>query len=98
MPSEPQAIELDPAFSSLIIMLASAAAVHFGDLADAVTGARQSLNLEGAAQMVALLEMVEHKTRGNLTEAESRLLQQVLYELRLRYVEAEKGEKRIIEP
>jgi hypothetical protein len=90
--------EVDPAFANLVIMLASAAAVHFGDLGDAVTGERQPVNLEGAAQMIALLEMLEAKTRGNVTEAEARLLQQVLYELRMRFVEAQKGERRIIEP
>jgi hypothetical protein len=90
--------DLDPAFSSLVIMLASAAAVHFGDLADAVSGERQPLNLEGAAQMIGLLEMIEAKTRGNLAEGEARLLQQVLYELRLRFVDAQKQDRRIIEP
>jgi hypothetical protein len=90
--------ELDPAFSSLVIMLASAAAVHFGDLADAVSGERQPLNLEGAAQMIGLLEMIEAKTRGNLADGEVRLLQQVLYELRLRFVDAQKHDRRIIEP
>jgi hypothetical protein len=91
-------LDLDPAFSSLVIMLASAAAVHFGDLADAVSGQRQPLNLEGAAQMIGLLEMIEVKTRGNLADGEARLLQQVLYELRLRFVDAQRQDKRIIEP
>jgi hypothetical protein len=90
--------DLDAAFANLVIMLASAAAVHFGDLADAVSGERQPLNLDGAAQMIELLEMLEGKTRGNLNDAEARLLQQVLYELRLRFVDAQKSERRIIEP
>jgi hypothetical protein len=90
--------DLDPAFSSLVIMLASAAAVHFGDLADAVSGQRQPLNLDGAAQMIGLLEMIEAKTRGNLADGEARLLQQVLYELRLRFVDAQRQDKRIVEP
>jgi hypothetical protein len=91
-------VDLNAAFANLVIMLASAAAVHFGDLADAVSGERQPLNLEGAAQMIELLEMLEEKTRGNLNDAETRLLQQVLYELRLRFVDAQKSERRIIEP
>jgi hypothetical protein len=90
--------DLNPAFANLIIMLASAAAVHFGDLADVVTGERQQVNLEGAAQMISLLETLEAKTKGNLTESEARLLQQVLYELRMRFLEAQKQDKRIIEP
>jgi hypothetical protein len=97
--SEPEpGLDVDPAFGNLVIMLASAAAVHFGDLADAVSGQRQPVNLEGATQMIGLIEMLEAKTKGNLSAGESRLLSQVLYELRLRYVEVQKGEKRIIEP
>jgi hypothetical protein len=42
--------------------------------------------------------LLEHKTRGNLTAEERQLLDQVLYELRLRYVEAQKGQSRIIQP
>jgi hypothetical protein len=101
MNSEPEsgpALDLDPAFGNLVIMLASAAAVHFGDLADSVSGERQPPNLDGATQMIALIEMLEVKTKGNLSEGETRLLRQVLYELRLRYVEAQKADKRIIEP
>lgn len=90
--------DLHAAFANLVIMLASAAAVHFGDLADAVSGQRQPLNLDGAAQMIELLDMLEEKTRGNLNDSEAHLLEQVLYELRLRFVEAQKSEKRIIEP
>ncbi len=57
-------------------------------------------NLEGAAQMIEILTLLEEKTRGNLTAEERQLLEQVLYELRMRFVEAKQGsEKRlIIEP
>jgi Domain of unknown function (DUF1844) len=48
--------------------------------------------------MIGLLEMIEAKTRGNLADGEARLLQQVLYELRLRFVDAQKQDRRIIEP
>ncbi len=70
----------------------------FGDLADPVSGKRAEPNLEGAAQMIDILEMLEQKTRGNLTAEERQVLQQVLYELRLRFVDAQNGAKRIIEP
>ena len=81
-----------------MISLASTAAIHFGDLADPVSGKRAEPNLEGAAQMIDILEMLEQKTRGNLTAEERQVLQQVLYELRLRFVDAQNGAKRIIEP
>jgi hypothetical protein len=85
-------------FTAFVLSLASTAAIHFGDLPDPVSGERTELNLGGAAQMIEILTLLEQKTRGNLTAEERQLLEQVLYELRLRFVEATKAGKRIIEP
>ena len=86
--------------AAFVFSLASSAAIHFGDLPDPVTGGKAEPNLEGAAQMIEILTLLEEKTRGNLTAEERQLLEQVLYELRMRFVEAKQGsEKRlIIEP
>ena len=81
-----------------MLSLASTAAIHFGDLPDPLSGERSELNLEGAAQMIEILSLLEQKTRGNLTAEERQMLEQVLYELRVRFVEASSGGKRIIEP
>ena len=56
------------------------------------------LNLPGAAQMIEILALLEQKTKGNLTAEERQVLEQVLYELRLRFVEVSGVGKRIIEP
>jgi hypothetical protein len=85
-------------FTAFIFSLASSAAIHFGDLADPTTGGPSEPNLEGAAQMIEILALLEEKTKGNLTAEERQLLEQVLYELRLRFVEVSGGQKRIIEP
>jgi len=85
-------------FSAFVVSLASTAAIHFGDLPDPVSGAASEPNLDGAAQMIEILELLNQKTRGNLTDDERQLLEEVLYELRLRFVEAKGGGKRIIEP
>jgi hypothetical protein len=85
-------------FAAFVLSLASTAAIHFGDLPDPVSGERTEPNLEGAAQMIEILTLLEQKTRGNLTAEERQLLEQVLYELRLRFVEASGSGKRIIEP
>ena len=87
-------------FAAFVFSLASSAAIHFGDLPDPVTGNKAEPNLEGAAQMIEILTLLEEKTRGNLTAEERQLLEQALYELRMRFVEAKQGsEKRlIIEP
>jgi hypothetical protein len=89
----------DLSFTAFVVSLASSAAIHFGDLPDPMTGERAEVNLEGAAQMIDILALLEEKTRGNLTLEERQVLEQVLYELRLRFVEASGGGgKRIIEP
>ena len=89
----------DLSFTAFVVSLASSAAIHFGDLPDPNTGERAEINLEGAAQMIDILALLEEKTRGNLTLEERQVLEQVLYELRLRFVEASGGGgKRIIEP
>ena len=98
-------------FSGFVLSLASTAAIHFGDLPDPATGARSEPNLEGAAQMIEILALLEVKTRGNLSAEERQILEQVLYELRLRFVDASsarrnqaspampnEGGKRIIDP
>ena len=81
-----------------MLSLASTAAIHFGDLPDPVSGEQSQPNLEGAAQMIEILSLLEQKTRGNLTAEERQVLEQVLYELRMRFVEATGAGKRIIEP
>jgi len=85
-------------FIAFVLSLASTAAIHLGDLADPATGKKADANLEGASQMIEILALLEAKTRGNLTAEEREILNQVLYELRLRFVEATGGGKRIIEP
>ena len=85
-------------FTAFVVSLASTAAIHFGDVPDPVSGERTEPNLEGAAQMIEILSLLEAKTRGNLTLEERQLLEQALYELRLRYVQASAGGTRIVEP
>jgi hypothetical protein len=85
-------------FTAFVLSLASTAAIHFGDLPDPVSGQPGEANLAGAAQMIEILALLDLKTRGNLSAEERQVLEQVLYELRLRFVEASGGGKRIIEP
>jgi hypothetical protein len=84
-------------FISFVLSLASTAAIHFGDLADPTSGEKAAPNLEGASQMIEILSLLDQKTRGNLTAEERQVLEQVLYELRLRFVEAAGSGNRVIE-
>jgi hypothetical protein len=85
-------------FTGFVLSLASTAAIHFGDLPDPATGRPVEPNLAGASQMIEILAMLDQKTRGNLTAEEREVLESVLYELRMRFVEAQGQQKRIIEP
>ena len=100
MPNQPEESALS--FMGFVLSLASTAAIHFGDMPDPVTGERSALNLDGAAQMIEILALMEQKTRGNLTAEEREILNQVLYELRMRFVEVSRAgaapESRIILP
>jgi hypothetical protein len=80
--------DLAVSFSGFVISLTTTAAVHFGDYPDPVTGETNPPNLEAASQMIDILAMLELKTRGNLSAQERSLLEQVLYDLRMRFVAA----------
>ena len=88
----------DLTFSGFVLSLATTAAVHFGDLPDPATGQRGAVDLDGAARVIELLTMLQEKTKGNLIEQEVQLVDDLLYELRMRFVQAQQSSKRIVEP
>ena len=67
------------------------ASTHFGDVKDRESDEKLTSNLEAAGHAIEMLALLEEKTKGNLTDDESRFIKKVLYELRLRYVEAKKS-------
>jgi hypothetical protein len=72
-------------FSTLVLSLATSAMVHMG-LVPESEGSPVEKNLALAHQSIDTLAMLQDKTRGNLSDEESKLLQTVLYELRMSYV------------
>ena len=88
----PDRTESAVTFIGFVLSLAHTAAVHFSDVPDPVSGEKIPANLPAAQQMIDILALLEEKTRGNLTAEERQLLEQILYELRLRYVEVSKQE------
>jgi hypothetical protein len=75
-------------FSSLCLSLGTSALYHLGAVGDPETGAKAPApNLPLARQTIDILEMLQVKTQGNLEEEETRLLEGLLFELRLRFVE-----------
>jgi hypothetical protein len=71
---------------TFILSLSHSALMHLGE-APHPDGGRVERNLPLAKQDIDLLGLLEEKTRGNLTGDEERLLSQVLFDVRMRYVE-----------
>lgn len=84
-------------FAQFVLSLGTTAAVHFGDLPDPVSGERGEPDLLAASQMIELLSLLQEKTRGNLEPAEATLLEDLLYDLRMRFVQAQQ-QPRIVQP
>ena len=76
-------------FSTFLIGLASSALIHLGVTPNPETG-KAERDLVLARQSLDLLGMLHEKTRGNLTPEETQLFNNLLADLRLRFVEANK--------
>jgi hypothetical protein len=76
-------------FATFIVSLSHSALLHLGEAPHPETDAVEK-NLPLARQTIDLLGVLEEKTKGNLSGDEERLLSHVLYDLRMRFVEAEK--------
>jgi len=72
-------------FATFVFSLGTSAMYHFGDFPDPVTK-KAERNLEAAKQTIDILGILKDKTKGNLSDDEDRLLESLLYELRMRYV------------
>ena len=77
-------------FSTFIMSLTSSAFYHLGDIADPETGKTET-NLPAVHQTIDMLTMLRGKTQGNLNEEENKLLEQLIYELQMKYVAKTKG-------
>ncbi len=74
-------------FSALILSLSTSALVNLGELPDPLSN-EKALNFPLAKQTIGIIEMLKEKTRGNLSQDEDRLINNMLYDLRMKYVGA----------
>jgi hypothetical protein len=72
-------------FSTFILSLSTSALVHLGELPDPITN-KKEINLQLARQTISIIEMLKEKTKGNLTDEEEKLLDGVLYDVRLKFL------------
>ena len=73
-------------FSTFVLGLSTQALLHLGEIEDPTIG-RLEQDLGAAKHVIDILGILRDKTRGNLEQAEERLLEAVLYDLRMKYVE-----------
>jgi uncharacterized membrane protein len=83
-----QGSQLD--FSTFILSLATSALMQMGFVPDPQTK-KTSKNLPLAKQNIDLLALLADKTRGNLSDSEKELLENILTEIRLKFVEVSKS-------
>jgi hypothetical protein len=76
--------------AGLFMMLATEAVIALGDAPDPATGQRQR-ELPHAAGVIDLLELLREKTEGNRSAEETQVLDELIYDLQLRYVRATKS-------
>ena len=79
-------------FSTFILSLATSAQFHLGLVPNPATG-KQEKRLPLAKETIDLIELLKGKTEGNLNDEEAKLIEHVLYDLRMMYVEMNKQDK-----
>ncbi len=72
-------------FSMFVLSLNTSALVHLGQIPDPQTQKKKK-DLALARQTIDILDMLKEKTKGNLTKEEEKLLDTILYELRMIYL------------
>jgi hypothetical protein len=76
-------------FSTFVISLSTQALMHLGEIGNPLTG-KVEPDRPVAKQMIDIIGMLREKTRGNLDPGEDRLIEDILFDLRMKYVEAVK--------
>ena len=80
------AVAAEISFSTFVVGLSTQALFHLGEIPDPATG-QHARDLAGAQQLIDILGMIQEKTRGNLEPGEQSLIQAILFDLRMKYVE-----------
>lgn len=80
-------------FSNFILSLNTSALIHMGDIPDPQS--RQRIyDIQSAKQTIDILELLKKKTEGNLDAEETQLLDDVIYDLRMKYVKITQSERK----
>lgn len=82
--------DLTQRFIELVMMNAQQASLCLGLIAHPSTG-KAEINLQAAKMFIDHLEIIQEKTRGNLSKDEEKILTSVLSELRMAFVQVSSG-------
>jgi hypothetical protein len=74
-------------FPTFIISLSTQALMHLGEIPDPLSG-NVEMDISVGKQMIDIIGMLSEKTRGNLDQGEEKLMEDILFDLRMKYVEA----------
>ena len=90
---QPEEVESKIAFSEFVLSIATNAIVHLGGDESQPERVAPAVDLKQAAQYIDILMMLKEKTKGNLEKREEHLIDSLLYDLRMKYLEVA-GSKR----
>ena len=76
-------------FSAFVISISTQALMHLGEMENPLSG-KVETDMPVAKQLIDIIGVLREKTRGNLDSGEEKLMDDVLFDLRMRYVEAVK--------
>lgn len=93
MPEDNQTTRVDPHFLNLLLSLEASAMQSLGKIVNPLTGKAEK-NLVQARFAIDMLDTLDKKTAGNLSEEEDKLIKRVLYQLRMNYVDEMQAEQK----
>lgn len=84
--AEPHPAEADVTFTTFMVGLSTQALAALGEIPDPMSG-ESGKDLSAAQQLIDIIGMLREKTRGNLDRDEDGLIEAILFDLRMKYVE-----------
>ena len=80
-------------FATFVVSLSTQALMLLGEIPDPLTN-QKSTDLPAAQQLIDILGMLQEKTRGNLDRDETGMLESILFDLRMKYVQVARATPR----
>ncbi|MBU1139292.1 MAG: DUF1844 domain-containing protein [Proteobacteria bacterium] len=74
-------------FTAFIMSLNTSALYHLGEIADPATG-KKIIDFSLARHAIDTLVLLQEKTKGNLDSDEAEMLKNILYDVKMRFVQA----------